>query len=332
MPKPTFQQIALRAGVGTATVERVLNGRGGVRPETAKRVIAAARALDWPGRLPEAHRGLLRIEVILVRPEATFFSRLSQAFERIAATLDPSVSVHRTFMEEHAPESIAARILRPPAPRSGLIIVAPDHPSIRAALVQVQGGGLPVVQIVTRADPRADYVGIDNYAAGRMAGLLMARMAEGRGSVVALCHSQIYQVHRDRIRGFSDYLQAHGPAHLPFVQVLFARDEAQLAGDLVLQALRRWPDLAGIYNSGGANGAVAAVLRAQAARPFYIGHELTERSACALRQGIMSVVLDQVPEAQARRAMDLMLARLGLLPGPVANPPIRFVTITPENI
>ena len=30
IPKPTFLEIARRAGVGTATVERVLNGRGGV--------------------------------------------------------------------------------------------------------------------------------------------------------------------------------------------------------------------------------------------------------------------------------------------------------------
>ena len=66
MPKPTFSDIAAHAGVGTATVERVLNGRGGVRPATAERVLAAARALDYPRRLPEVHRGLLRIEVIQI--------------------------------------------------------------------------------------------------------------------------------------------------------------------------------------------------------------------------------------------------------------------------
>ena len=40
---------------------------------------------------------------------------------------------------------------------------------------------------------------------------------------------------------------------------------------------------------------------------FFVGHELTERSVAALRDGVMSVVLDQAPEAQARRAIDLML-------------------------
>ena len=44
------------------------------------------------------------------------------------------------------------------------------------------------------------------------------------------------------------------------------------------------------------------------------------------------MVLDQVPEAQARRAMELMLSKLRLLDTEVGNPPIRFVTVTAENI
>ncbi len=60
MSKPNYRDIARHAGVGTATVERVLNGRGGVRPELVEKVISAARSLDYPRKLPDAHRGLLR--------------------------------------------------------------------------------------------------------------------------------------------------------------------------------------------------------------------------------------------------------------------------------
>ena len=96
--------------MGPATVERVLNGRGGVRPKTVERVVAAARGLDYPRRLPAAHRGLTRIEVILVRPETTFFSRLTEAFARIAETLDASVTLHRTFMDENDSAAIKPHI------------------------------------------------------------------------------------------------------------------------------------------------------------------------------------------------------------------------------
>jgi LacI family transcriptional regulator, galactose operon repressor len=347
MPKPTFSEIARRAGVGTATVERVLNGRGGVRPATAEKVVAAARALDFPRRLPEPYHGLLRIEVILVRPETTFFSRLSRGFERIAATLDRSVSVHRTFLDEHDPAAIAERIRAPEPRRAGLILAVPDYPEIRRALADMQArqpaqarqtrqpGPVPVIQIVTRiAGAAADYVGIDNYAAGRTAAFLLSRMQPRGGTVVALCHSQIYQVHRDRIRGFSDHLRAHARPDLGFVHVLFSHDEGRRSEERLLEALRAWPDLVGLYNAGGANASLSAVLRAhpRGREIFFVGHELTERSAASLREGVMSVVLDQAPEEQARRAMDLMLSRLGLLKLPVGNPPIRFITFTAENL
>lgn len=335
MTKPTYQEIARLAGVGTATVERVLNGRGGVRPETVEKVLAAARRLDHPRRLPEPYRGLVRVEVILVRPETSFFARLGAAFDRVAPTLDPSILVHRTFMAEDDPVGIAARIANPTFRRSGLILAVPDHPAIREALARVQAEGLPIVQIVTRATGVAtDYVGIDNRAAGRTAALFLSRMQARSGTVVAVCHSGTYQVHRERIRGFSDYLEDHPRPDLRFAQVLFGHDEGGRCAAVLREALRTWPDLVGLYNAGGANGALAAVLRAQ--RPgrevFFVGHELTDRSAEALREGIMSIVLDQAPETQARRAMDLMLAHLGYLQGEVPNPPIRLVTITAENV
>lgn len=68
------------------------------------------------------------------------------------------------------------------------------------------------------------------------------------------------------------------------------------------------------------------------AQVFFVGHELTERSAAALREGVMDVVLDQAPEAQARRAIDLVLKKLGLLKVEVDAAPIRFVTLTAESV
>lgn len=107
---------------------RSQRGRGGVRPHTVEKVIAAVRALDYPKRLPDLHRGVIRIEVILVRPETPFFSRLAKAFERIAATFDSSIAVHRTFLKEDDPLNIAA-VAGAGFRRSGALILAvPEHP------------------------------------------------------------------------------------------------------------------------------------------------------------------------------------------------------------
>lgn len=334
MAKATLSDIARRAGVGTATVERVLNGRGGVRPETTERVLAAARALDYPRRLPEVHRGLLRIEVILVRPETTFYSRLSRAFERVAATLDPAVRVHRTFAEESDPQAIAARIASTGMRRAGLILAVPDHPEICEAVDAAVAAGLPVVHVVTRAAASAgELVSIDNYAAGRTAAHFLSRMQALPGDVLALCHP-IYQVHRERMRGFTDYLLQHPRQGLALRWIGFGRDDARRGTDLLAEALESWSALAGLYNAGAANAALADVLRRHrhGRQVFFVGHELTEHTAAALRDGVMAVVLDQAPEAQARRAIDLMLRKIGLSDTEPDTAPIRFVTYTAENI
>ena len=332
MAKPTFHSIATRAGVGTATIERVLNGRGGVRPETAMKVVAAARALDWPGRLPAVHRGLLRIEILLVRPDASFFQRLARAFQRIGATLDRSVQLVITYLDESDPAAIARRLAAPPLPRAALVVAAPDTEAIRQALRGVVADGLPVVQIVSRIVEGADFVGIDNYAAGRMAGMMVSRMCRRPGPVLALCHSGSYEVHRERLRGFSDYLGTAPDTGVRFVFAGFGQDSRDLAGRRLREALRDWPDLVAVYNAGGANSALFDILRRQAPHVFFVGHELTDASAEALKSGVADVILDQIPEAQARRAVDLILARLGVTDSAVDASPIRFTTITAENI
>ena len=95
-----------------------------------------------------------------------------------------------------------------------------------------------------------------------------------------------------------------------------------------------WADLVGLYNVGGANASLANVLRSHSRcrHVIFVGHELTENSAAALRDGVTSVVLDQAPEAQARRAVDMMVKKIGLLDMELDAAPIRFITVTAENL
>lgn len=334
MAKKTLKDVASEAGVGTATVERVLNGRGGVRPETVEKVLVAARRLGYGRALPEAHRGVVRIEVILVRPETSFYSRMNEAFERIAASLDHDIAVHRTFARENDPVDFARIIANPKLRRSALIVVAPDHPDVVESVRKAASRGIPVVQIMTRPAPELPYVGIDNYAAGRTAAHYMSQMLSARaGTLVALCHSGAYENHKERIRGFSTYLaERGGPAHR-FAEVMFDRDDEHDAMELLGKALARDPDIVGVYSAGGDNKGVARILNGRARDAiFWVGHELTDQTRHYLRQGLMAIVLDQAPEIQARRSIDLTLKSLGLMEVEVSTEPVRFLTVTSENL
>jgi LacI family transcriptional regulator len=335
MKKVRLADIAREAQVGTATVERVLNARGNVSPAAIDKVIQAARRLGYKNPLPERYRGVLRIEVIMVRRETPFFFRLASAFHRISESLDPCIQVHRTFVDENDPVSIARRIANPGFRRMGLIIVAPDHSEVRARLREAQAAGQVVVQIVSRISDQDDLlVGIDNYAAGRTAAQFMTRMLSSRGGrFVGLCHSGAYHVHRERIRGFSDYLASNAHEGHLFSRVLFGLDQDLRSAEMLHDALIEDPGIIGVYNAGGANEGLASVLdKRPRGAIMWVGHELTDASRAWLRSGLMDLVLDQAPEAQARRSLDILLQRLGFINAEVSSEPVRFYMITSESI
>lgn len=231
---------------------------------------------------------------------------------------------------------MADYIERPSFRRSGLIICAQDHRRVTEALRAVRASGVEVVQVVTRCDdPEVTYVGSDNYAAGRTAAFYMSGMLSARaGRFVATCHSSGYMGHRERIRGFSDYLEEKGSPNHAFSELFFGHDDDLRTVELLTEALRRDPGVSGLYTASGGDRGVAGVLKrlGRDRDVLWVGHELTEEKKEHLRSGTMSFVLDQAPEVQARRAVDTILHRLGMLKTEVSTEPVRFLTVTPENL
>jgi LacI family transcriptional regulator len=69
----TVADIAARAGVGTATVDRVLNKRPGVNPETVRRVLQVVAELGGPAPRGRPRRGdNFRFSYVLPAAEGPF--------------------------------------------------------------------------------------------------------------------------------------------------------------------------------------------------------------------------------------------------------------------
>ncbi|BAN98977.1 hypothetical protein E05_42110 [Plautia stali symbiont] len=66
MKTMTLAELAKRVGVGVATVDRVLNDRGGVSPAMTKKILLAAREAGLKRILPEEHRHAWQIEAVTV--------------------------------------------------------------------------------------------------------------------------------------------------------------------------------------------------------------------------------------------------------------------------
>jgi LacI family transcriptional regulator len=327
-----LEDVAQRAGVGIATVDRVLNERGSVSAETERRVIEVARELGLRRILPTPHARSLRIEVMLARSVMPFILRLGAAMGQVAATLDSSVTVLRTTIDMSDPASVAPRIMKSRA--DGIIVYCEEHPANVAAIVTAAAAGRPVICVVTDVpdSPRAAYVGIDHAKAGRTAALFVARMGKSaRGRTVILATSTGFRAHKQRIDGFRAALALHAP-DTETAPVMTTMDDPERAYHHVTNALRQRSDTVAVYNTGGGNSGVGHAIRdlGMGDRVFFVGHELTEETSVLLKDGVMAVTIDQAPELQARRSIDLMLKRLrgG---GQAISSEIAFTLHTVEN-
>ncbi len=101
--RPTISDVALRAGVSTATVSRVLAGIGRARPDTAASVVAAAKAL---GYRPSGVARSLRMQrtrtlgLIVSDVQNPFFPELVRAADDAARAIDYSILLGSAAFDE----------------------------------------------------------------------------------------------------------------------------------------------------------------------------------------------------------------------------------------
>lgn len=312
-----FTEIAALAGVSVATVDRVLNERDTASVKTREKVVQAARQLGVPRVLPETRHGLIHIDIVLPDNPSPFFRRLNLAMQRGVAMLDKRLVVHRVT----TPEEDEAALVRAIGPRryrrQALIVSAPDTPAVRQALQAARARGEHVTMVVTRVDevPQADYVGIDNHAAGRTAGYLLGRLCHREGRVLLLSSRRDYLGHIERSRGCREVLAGQFPHLLCDLDPTETHDDADRCYWAVSQALQGAGSVVGLYNTGaGSPGVMAALQRFAKDKVCWVTHEISDDHRQYMQQGVLDVVIDQDPDTQAIRALQHVLAALGMAP------------------
>jgi LacI family transcriptional regulator len=299
MGKTTIVDVAAKAGVSTATVDRVLNSRPGVSAANRYRVMRAARDLGYlpfEGMVALPSRPV-HLEFFLPMIQNGFMGELVTSIRRFAATVPLVASCNIRALDGFGPESILPALETISLRTSGIGIVAADHPKSREAIQRICEAGLRVVTIASDVpgSGRSAYVGVDNTVAGRTAALLMGRMAGGQdGSVGLFVGSRAYDGHQSREAGFRAVLGRDFPSLsiLPPIETGESSDRSRVA---MTQLLRAAPQLAGVYCVGaGRTGIVAALQDIRPARrPLVIMHDLTDRTHAWLADGTIDVVIDQ---------------------------------------
>lgn len=324
--KVTAHQVALAAGVSAATVDRVLNGRGGVTEEKERAVMAAARRLGLDRALNQRAARTLRIAVLTQPPSNPFHAEVSRHFEaatRGFAQFNMQFRIHH--IDPATPAQTAARIARLSAQHDALVIMAAHEPQIAAALAAFAATGKPVIALATDIGAGAHrYIGPDNVQAGRIAGDLMGRLLGREGGKVLVVAGLLSMTGQaERVQGFGAALTARHP-QVQVVEVVESLEQAARAGDLVHLALRANPAIRGIYNASAGAGPIVDVLGrlGRQGEVAFITHELTKDRRALLRAGLIDAILDQGPEQEVRVTVEALAAHFGRTDAP----PPSFIT------
>ncbi len=335
----TITDVARAAGVSTAMVDRVLNDRSGVHARTRRRVMSAAQTLGYLHASDDvAPAGITPFDLAFIIPGGTntFMTALSGHLTEIASAQSAvaRIQVHR--LEAFRPEQLAADLRELAVTADGIGLIAIDHPPVRTAIREVAAAGVRGVTLVSDISevPRDFYVGIDNRAAGRLAGHLMGRfLRDTSGTVALFAGSLLYRGHEERAIGFRRIL-AEEYAALTLLETREMHDDLEQCYQQTRTLLRAAPTLAGIYNVGAGNRGIARALE-EAGRTrdvIFIGHELTEHTRRFLLSGAMDVVIDQSPRQEADLAVTALLHALRSGEQTQRLPPIRAQAIFRENL
>jgi LacI family transcriptional regulator len=316
--RTSLHDVAREAGVSLATVDRVLHGRAGVHERTVERVNAVVQQLGY--RPDPAAARLARnrsVSIVFVLPAGTnsFVMLLNQQVQALAPWLAEQRAVAAVQMVDvFFPPAIAQHLASLHGKFDAVVVMAQDHPLVRAAINDLVAHGSVVVTLVSDvpSSKRDHFVGIDNVAAGRTAATLLGRFVGPRpGRIGVVLGSRALRDHAERLFGFGQVMAAEHP-HLQLLPPTEGHDLSERTEPLVAKLLKRDADLAGLYSIGAGNRGIQAALVAsgRSAHVVWICHELTPHARRALLDGVADAVINQDPGHEVRSACRLALARL----------------------
>jgi DNA-binding LacI/PurR family transcriptional regulator len=212
VPKPParIRDVAARAGVGIATVSRVVNDRGHVAAATRERVLDAIRALEYRPSAVAQNLSLKRTLVIgVVLPFMTQASPIERVRGVVTALASSPYDLALYDVESADRQQRAFRLLADAHRTDGLLVVSliPPDEEVR----RLQAASIPCVLIDARHDGLPSVV-IDDIAGGELATRHLLELGHRRIAFIGDKPTDPFRFEssRDRTIGYERALESAG--------------------------------------------------------------------------------------------------------------------------
>lgn len=317
--RPTIQDLARAAGVSTATVDRVLNGRLTVRAATAARVYDSARQIGYHaaaliGQRLQADVPLLRLGFVLHKERQAFYQNFAAELLSAAKAL-PGVRAEVTirFAASQSPADFTREMMALQGHVDAIGATCVAHHAVTEAVQALKAAGIPCFALLNdfAQGVRQHYVGMNNLSVGRIAASMMATATHRPGKLAVFVGGYRWHGHDLRETGFRSYIREMAP-DFTVLDTLVNLETRQLTYEATLDLLARHPDLRGIYLAGGGmEGAIAALREVrQPGEVTLVVNELTPDSRAALRDRYLVLIIATPLATLCRDLLVLMRDRV----------------------
>lgn len=307
---PTMKEIARICGVSRGTVDRVVNNRGKVKPETEKRILETIRQMGYTksilGRALSVKRFAPVIAILMCSEGNPFFDDVFAGFDRAESELRQyDATVIRRTMRGHDVHTQLELIDSLPPSISALVIQPINDPKIEQRIAALRDRGVPTVTVNTDLahSSRCCYVGSDYESGGATAAALLELVTQGRGQVGVIGGVPTLMGHVARLEGFCKRLsQCPG---LPIVDTRNSMDDPMLAYGETRAMLAAHPGIDAMFVvAAGCNEVCRGIIDAgREGNIRVVAYDDVPTTREMMRRGIIKAVVCQQPFEQGYRAL-----------------------------
>lgn len=311
----TIKDIAALAGVSRGTVDRVLNKRGGVHPQTQAKVLAIAKQLDYKpnkaGIVLSAQRKNLKIGVVMFGTNNPFFDDVKKGLissEEDLSSYNCKIYIKSTPVSSQEDQIKAIDDLVK-AGINALAIIPQNQDGVAKKIDELYAAHIPTVTFNSDIPScnRLAYVGSNYRKSGQtVAGLMKLFDHSGQLNIGVVGGIKSVLCHTERIEGFRDII-ADNPS-MNIVDIVWSNDEDVICHDVVQKLLTQHPEINAMYFTAGAieGGCKAIKEMGRVDDMLIISHDKVPSTQKLIKEGIIKATVCQQPVLQGSLPLKLL--------------------------
>lgn len=316
----TIKEIAKLCGVSRGTVDRVVNNRGKVKPETEALILKVIAEHGYTknivGRALTVKKNAPVIGIILCSEGNPFFDDVIHGFHAAQEDLLDygATIILRTMCGHEVTRQLA--LIDDLADRISALVIQPiNSRRIAARLRTLKDSGVPVVTVNTDIEPgsRCCYVGSNYESGGAVAAGMLTLVTNGHAQLGIIEGVPSLMGHVLRQKGFENHLRSQSPG-IVLVDRAPALDDPEQAYHATCRMLETHPEIDAMFVvAAGVYDVCRAII--DCGREHHlrvVAYDDVPTTREMMRRGLVRAVVCQQPFEQGyravREAFDMLLS------------------------